>query len=101
MSVIYYYIDKTTGCVTECRVIEYAGPLYPSSIVYKSTAGRYRPVSYTDGPITARCKFIKNAYWVAIRATRKIKAPIALVGRLSLSVGWENGPELVLKTVSF
>ena len=35
----------------------------PASIIYKSTAGRYRPVSYPDGPITARCRFIKNAYW--------------------------------------
>ena len=35
----------------------------PASILYKSTAGRYRPVSYPDGPITARCRFIKNAYW--------------------------------------
>ena len=34
-----------------------------ASILYKSTAGRYRPVSYPDGPITARCRFIKNAYW--------------------------------------
>ena len=25
--------------------------------------GRYRPVSYHDGPITARYRFIKNAYW--------------------------------------
>ena len=30
-----------------------------------------------------------------------IKALIALVGLLSLSVGWENGPERELKTVSF
>ena len=37
---------------------------YPVSILYKSTAGRYRPVSYPDGPITARCRFIKNASWV-------------------------------------
>ena len=37
----------------------------PASILYKSTAGRYRPVSYPDGPITARYIFIKNAYWVA------------------------------------
>ena len=36
----------------------------PASIFYKSIAGRYRPVSYPDGPITARCRFIKNAYWV-------------------------------------
>ena len=35
----------------------------PASILYKSTAGRYRPVSYPDGPITARCRVIKNAYW--------------------------------------
>ena len=35
----------------------------PASILYKSTAGRYRPVSYPDGPITVSCRFIKNAYW--------------------------------------
>ena len=35
----------------------------PVSILYKSIAGRYRPVRYPDGPITARYRFIKNAYW--------------------------------------
>ena len=35
----------------------------PASILYKSITGRYRPVSYPDGPITARYRFIKNAYW--------------------------------------
>ena len=50
-----------------CEYIMYQvrkGPLWniPTSILYWSTAGRYRPVSYTDGPITARCRFIKNAY---------------------------------------
>ena len=35
----------------------------PGSILYKSKADRYRPVSYPDGPITARYRFIKNAYW--------------------------------------
>ena len=35
----------------------------PASILYKSIAGRYRPVSYPDGPITDRYRFIKNAYW--------------------------------------
>ena len=35
----------------------------PASILYKSIAGRYRPVIYPDGPITARYRFIKNAYW--------------------------------------
>ena len=28
----------------------------------KSTVGRYRPVRVADGPIAARCRFIKNAY---------------------------------------
>ena len=37
---------------------------YPDSIPYKSIAGHYRPVSFPDGPITARCRFIWNAYWV-------------------------------------
>ena len=32
----------------------------PASILYKSIAGRYRPVSYPDGPITARYRFIKK-----------------------------------------
>ena len=36
---------------------------HPASILYKSIADRYRPVSYPDGPITARYTFIKNAYW--------------------------------------
>ena len=34
------------------------------SILYKSKAGRYRPVRVADGPITARFRFIKNASWV-------------------------------------
>ena len=35
----------------------------PVSILHKSIAGRYRPVSVADGPITARCRFINNAIW--------------------------------------
>ena len=35
----------------------------PVSILYKSIAGRYRPVRVADGPITARYRFIKNASW--------------------------------------
>ena len=34
---------------------------YPVSILHKSIAGRYRPVRVAGGPITARCRFIKNA----------------------------------------
>ena len=32
--------------------------LSPTSILYKSIVGRYRPVSYPDGPITARYGFM-------------------------------------------
>ena len=39
-----------------------------ASILYKSIAGRYRPVRVADGPITARFRFIKNAYWASIDA---------------------------------
>ena len=31
--------------------------LIPASILRKSTSGRYRPVSYPDGPMTARYRF--------------------------------------------
>ena len=44
--------------------LELSGVVNPASILYKSIAGRYRPVNYPDGPITARYRFIKNAYWV-------------------------------------
>ena len=36
-------------------------PIPSLSILYKSIAGRYRPVRVADGPITARYRFIKNA----------------------------------------
>ena len=47
------------------KIIEYYG-MYPVSIPYKSTAGRYRPVRKADGPIMARYRFIRNAIWVWI-----------------------------------
>ena len=39
------------------------GQYVPANILYKYIAGRYRPVRVADGPITARHRFIKNAYW--------------------------------------
>ena len=42
------------------------------SILHKSTAGRYRPVRIADGPITACCRFMKNASWVARFVTGRI-----------------------------
>ena len=55
-------------CKSYCPVVrmgKYTSTIRPTraSILYKSIAGRYRPVSYPDGPITARYRFIKNAYW--------------------------------------
>ena len=35
----------------------------PVSILYKSIAGRSRPVRIADGPKMARYRFIKNASW--------------------------------------
>ena len=43
--------------------IYYSIQIFSQLAVYKSIAGRYRPVSYPDGPITARYRFIMNAYW--------------------------------------
>ena len=60
---------------------------YQASILYKSIAGRYRPVRVADGPIMARYRFIKNAYGVS--------ASVLLVPQLSnlswtKSLVWSN-----------
>ena len=52
--------------------------VYPASILYKSIAGRYRPVSYPDGPITARYTFIQNAYRVWYMATTRFHSGTAV-----------------------
>ena len=36
-------------------------------MLYKSIAGRYRPVRVADGRMTARYRFIKNASWFVLR----------------------------------
>ena len=38
-------------------VVQRAVTAYPASILHKSTSGRYRPVSYPDGPMMARYRF--------------------------------------------
>ena len=53
------------------NIVRIAQTLYPSSILYKSIAGRYRPVRVADGPITARYRFKKNAYWVYVLSDQK------------------------------
>ena len=48
----------------------------------KSIAGRYWPVSYSDGPITARYRFMYNAHWVGTHIPRS-----GLPKRTSLDIG--------------
>ena len=53
--------------ITQQYIISYIYIRYKPlqvSILHKSIAGRHRPVSYPDGPITARLRFIKTASWV-------------------------------------
>ena len=57
-----YHHSLNGGQLLQTRIC--SPSIYPASILYKSTVGRYRPVSYPDGPITAHCRFIKNGYWV-------------------------------------
>ena len=47
--------------------------VFPVSILYKSIAGRNRPVRVADGPITARYRFIKNASWWTLSTNRIIR----------------------------
>ena len=58
-------LEKTT-LIDERQTVKLKTPTLnysPVSILYKSIAGRYRPVRVDDRPITARCRFIKNASW--------------------------------------
>ena len=69
--------DRMKGSVSHLEgqktdLITYTGN--PAGILYKSIAGRYRPVSYPDGPITARYRFIKNASWELTQISLYIRA---------------------------
>ena len=52
-------------CLQHCWMSGKQCRYLPPSILYKSIAGRCRPVSCSDGPITAHYRFIKNPYWVS------------------------------------
>ena len=67
---------------------------HPVSILYKSIAGRYRPVSYPDGPITACYRFIKNDDW-AVNKYVKSFSDVA-----SEFVGLRLDSELILSSVT-
>ena len=47
---------NTTDCMTESNGLD---DTVPASILYKSISDRYRPVSYPDGPITARYRLCR------------------------------------------
>ena len=69
---------------------------YPVSILYKSTAGRYRPVRVADRPITARCRFIKNASWV-----KTAVVTIMSLGKLCIKYKMDNTFEDITKPEHF
>ena len=60
----FYGISMNRKKLSCLRFDSYIVSLHlPASILFKSVAVRYRPVDYPDSPITARYRFIKNAYW--------------------------------------
>ena len=63
---------------------------FPANILYKSIAGRYWPVSYPDGPITARYRFIKNAYRVFSRCD-SYTDKLGLGGSVGCASDWRPG----------
>ena len=75
--------------------------IYPVSILYKSIAGRYRPVRVADGPITARYRFIKNAYWVHIIRKFHINCPIVHIIRIDTVVRKRNTLTLLCATYAY
>ena len=55
-------LSRNLGPVSLYRFLNTPTTLTPTlSILHKSIAGHYRPVRVADEPITARCRFIKNA----------------------------------------
>ena len=68
-----YFRRIIKGCFYTCDECFSYFTSYPVSILYKSIAGRYRPVRVADGPMTARYRFIKNASWVYVY-TSEIRA---------------------------
>ena len=57
-SVKAFNAEKLSVNFARPKIGQKGDELIPASILYKSTAGRYRPVSYPDGPITARYRFM-------------------------------------------
>ena len=60
--------------------------LFTASILI---AGRYRPVSYPDGPITVRYRFRKNVYWVIIWRSRWLPYWISRLAIIYANLCWQ------------
>ena len=71
--------------------------IYITSILYKSIAGRYRPVSYPDGSVKARYRFIKNATWDISKYNPF--TPEFLMQTSSLNLEMSNFCKKVIKSV--
>ena len=66
-TVLFFFILGVIGrlcfnslCLGQAMFSTYGvigGYVFPASILRKSTSGRHRPVSYPDGPMTARYRF--------------------------------------------
>ena len=54
---ILFINDIVNDINSNSRLLTDGASLYPASILRKSTSGRHRPVSYPDGPMTARYRF--------------------------------------------
>ena len=79
------YSEMTaTSCRLELKfaialtLVFFHSATYPVSILYKSIAGRYRPVRVADGLITARYRFIKNASYCAFGIFQKVDVCLTL-----------------------
>ena len=73
----------------------------PASILYKSIAGRYRLVSYSDVPITACYIFIKNVYWDITVVLVKQKTLCPLYHGVMFKSGWRRIFTYFVIVVSF
>ena len=54
--------------------------------------GRYRPISYPDGPIKARYRYIRNAYWVGEHHHPVLSG----LYEKSMDIHWDIAPDKAL-----
>ena len=62
-NMVIIIISKQTSLIQEMDSSKDLRLNNTESILHKSIVDHYRPVRVADGPITACCRFIKNASW--------------------------------------